>query len=133
MMKSKTKAWRIIATVLVLLGLIVFGGVMTVLKWDFRKLSTVKYETNTYQIDEAYQDISIVTKTANVVFVPSENDKTVVTCYEQKKVLHSVQVQDGKLMIEVVDTRAWYEYISISFDSPTLTVAIPKGEYGALR
>lgn len=133
MTKNKTKAWLIIATSLVLLGLIIFGGVMTVLKWDFRKLSTVKYETNTHQIDEAYQDISIVTKTANIVFVPSDGEKTVVTCYEQKKVRHSVQVRDGKLTIEVVDTRAWYEYISISFDSPTITVAIPKEEYGALQ
>ena len=42
MMKKSTKAWLITAGSLVLLGCIIFVCTMSVLKWDFQKLSTVK-------------------------------------------------------------------------------------------
>ena len=45
-MSKITKIWLIIAASFVLIGCIIFGGVMTMLKWDFTKLSTDKYETN---------------------------------------------------------------------------------------
>lgn len=131
-MSKKTKIWLIIAASLVLVGGIIFTGVMTVLKWDFLKLSTSKYETNNYEIDENYKNISIVTDTADIVFSPSENLKTSVVCYEQKNIKHSVAVKDGTLVIEIVDTRKWYEHIGINFGTPKITVHIPQGEYGAL-
>jgi len=102
------------------------------LKWDFTKLSTVKYETNNYEITENFNNISIITDTADVVFVPSENQKASVVCREQKNMKHSVTVQNGKLVIEVVDTRKWYEYIGINLGTLKITVYIPQDEYGAL-
>ena len=63
-MSKITKIWLIIAASLVLVGCIIFGGVMTMLKWDFTKLSTGKYETHNYEIDEKFNNISIVTDTA---------------------------------------------------------------------
>lgn len=131
-MSKKTKTWLIIAASLVLVGGIIFTGVMTVLKWDFMKLSTSKYETNNYEIDENYKNISIVTDTADIVFSPCENSKTSVECSEQKNIKHSVAVKDGALVIEIVDTRKWYEHIGINFGTPKITVHIPQGEYGAL-
>lgn len=131
-MRTRTKVWLIIAASFVLVGGIIFGGVMSMHKWDFTKLSTVKYETNDYEITESFKSISIITNTADVVFVPSENSKTSVVCHEQKNMKHSVTVQNGKLVIEVVDTRKWYEYIGINFGTPKITVYIPQGEYGAL-
>ncbi len=131
-MSKRTKIWLITASSLVLVGCIIFGGVMTVLKWDFTKLSTVKYETNVYEINEDYKNISIITKTADILFVPSENSKTSVVCHEPKNMKHKVTVQDGALVIETVDTRKWYEYIGINFSVPKITVYIPQGEYGTL-
>ena len=131
-MSKTTKIWLIIAASFVLVGGIIFGGVMTMLKWDFTKLSTVKYETNDYEITEKLNNISIMTDTADVVFVPSENKKTSVVCHELKNAKHSVTVQDGKLVIEIIDTRKWYEYIGINFGTPKITVCIPQDEYGAL-
>jgi len=116
----------------VLVGGIIFGGVMSMLKWDFTKLSTVKYETNNYEITENFNNISIITETSDVVFVPSENQKASVVCHEQKNMKHLVIVQNGKIVIEVVDTRKWYEYIGINFSTPKITVYIPQGEYGKL-
>lgn len=131
-MSKRAKIWLVIAASLVLIGCIIFGGVMAMLKWDFTKLSTNKYETNNYEINENYKNISIITNTADIVLVPFENSKSSVVCYEQKNVKHSVAVKDGTLVIEVVDSRKWYEHISIGFDTLKITVYIPQGEYGSL-
>lgn len=131
-MRTRTKVWLIIAASLVLIGCIIFGGVMSMLKWDFAKLSTSKYESNDYEIREDYKHISIITNTADIVFVPSESPMTWVSCYEQKSNMHSVSVKDGTLEIDIVDTRKWYEYIGINFGTPKITVCIPQGEYGKL-
>ncbi len=131
-MRKRTKAGLIIASCLVLIGCILFGGVMAMLKWDFTKLSTTKYETNEYAINEHYNNLSIVTDTADIMLVPSVSAKSTVVCYEQKNVKHSVTVQNGTLVIEVVDTRRWYEYIGINFGAPKITVSIPQGDYGVL-
>ena len=131
-MRTRTKVWIIIAASFVLVGGIIFGGVMSMLKWDFTKLSTVKCETNNYEITENFNNISIITDTADVVFVPSENQKVSVVCHEQKNMKHSVTVQNGELVIEVVDTRKWYEYIGINLGTLKITVYIPQDEYGML-
>lgn len=131
-MSRKTKGWLVIAASLVLVGCIAFGGVMTVLKWDLTKLSTTNYETNEYELYEAYQNISIVTNTADVVLVSCEGPASSVVCYEQKNVTHSVTVKDDTLVIQVRDTRKWYEHIGLSFGNPKITVSLPQGEYGTL-
>jgi DUF4097 and DUF4098 domain-containing protein YvlB len=106
---------------------------MTVLKWDFKKLSTDKYETNTYEINESFKDISVKSSSADVVLVPSNGAESSVVCYERKNTSHSVEVREGRLVIEAIDTRKWYEHIEImSFDTPKITINIPQGEYGAL-
>ncbi len=131
-MGKKMKIWLIIAASLVVIGCIIFGGAMAMFKWDFTKLSTVKYDINDYEINEDYKNISISTKTADISFEPSGNLKTSVICHEQKNVKHLVSVQDGALVIEIVDTRKWYEHIGINFGTPKITVYIPQGEYGTL-
>lgn len=131
-MSKRIKIWLLVAASLILLGGILFVGVMTVLKWDFKKLSTVEYETNAYEISETYQSISVVTNTADVVFVPSEDGVTSVTCHEEQRMKHTVSVQDGTLVIKVVNTKKWYHYIGIFFGSPKITIRIPAGAYEAL-
>ncbi len=131
-MTKKTKIWLIIAASLVLVGGIIFTGVMTVLKWDFTKLSTSKYYTNSYEINQNYENISIISDTADILFVPTNNSKSSVICYERKNEKHSVTVKDETLVIEIVDNRKWYEHIGINFGTPKITVYIPQGEYGAL-
>ena len=103
------------------------------LGFDFKKLSTAHYETNRYEITEGYTNITVITNTAGVKFVPSTNGKTEVVCHEEVNVEHAVSVKDGTLVIELVDTRKWYEYIRIGyFASTEVTVSLPAGAYGAL-
>lgn len=128
----KKKAWLIAASVCVVIGCVVFGGVMMALKGDFSELSTVEYETNEYEIKESYRNIEITTDTADVTFVAAKNSASVVTCYEQKDEKHSVTVKDDTLVIRLEDERKWYEHIGIGLGTPKITVTIPEGEYGTL-
>ena len=130
-MSKFTKIWLIIAASLVIIGVTIFAGVMSVLKWDFKFFSTTKLETNTYEISESYKNISVVTDTADITFLPTESEKTSVMCKEHQNLNHSVTVKDGTLTIELVDSRAWYQYIG-NFGGSSIEVYLPEKEYGAL-
>lgn len=131
-MKNKTKIWLIIATALILVGCIIFGVVMAVLKWDFSKLGTVKYETDSYAITEEFKNISIVTDTADIRFILSDDGESRVVCFEEKNIKHSVVVENETLKIGKVDTRKWYQNIGIATGSTRITVYLSKTEYGSL-
>ena len=133
-MRKAVKIWLGIAVALIAVGLMLFGSMMTALKWDFGGLSTVKYDENEYVLDEAIHSISVVTRTADIVVVPSqEGGSASVSCYEQEKLHHAVSVRDGVLTVELEDTRKWYERIVVmSFKTPKITVTLPAGEYGSL-
>lgn len=131
-MSKITKIWIIIAIFLIFHGSIMFCGVMNKLKWDFTKLSTAVFETNEYEINEKFKDINIITDTANVEFVSSSNSSSLVVCHEQRNVNHSVRVEDNTLIVEVEDTRRWYEHIGIFFKIPKITIYLPENEYGEL-
>ena len=115
----------IIAGVLVVVGAVIFVVVMSLNDWDFKKLGTVKYETNTYVIEEDFSKIIITTTTADIEFLPSSDGKCKVVCYEEEKIKHEVKAEGGKLVIDVKDSRKWYDYINFSFDSPKITVYLP--------
>ena len=101
-------------------------------KWDFSKLSTGKYETNTYEISEEFSNLSMNTDTADIIFALSDDGKCRVECYEEEKAKHSVAVQENTLVIKMIDERTWYDYIGINFGSPKITVYLPKAEYASL-
>lgn len=129
-MSSTKKALLITATALVLTGCIMFAAVMTVLNWDFKKISTEKYQTNNYEIAEEFKNILVTTNVANVIFVASDDGKTHVTCYEEEKAKHCVKVNGDTLEIKIQDNRKWIDNIGIAFETAKITVSIPKGEYG---
>lgn len=131
-MRMTTKIWLITATVLVMLGLILFAGVMAAYDFDFAKLSTVSYTTNTYEVSRAFDKISIDVDTTEIEFVPSDDEQCRIVCIETEKVKHSAIVQDGTLIIDTVDTRKWYDHISISLGTPKMTVYLPQNGYVSL-
>ena len=131
-MSKAKKIWLITAASLIAAGMIVFGGVMTVIKWDFSKLSINSLETNSYKISESFKGISLNVDTADISIVPSEDGSTSVECYELENVKHSVSVKDGVLVIKAVDERKWYEHIEIYSDTPRVTLRIPQGMYDSI-
>ncbi len=132
-MKKSAKIWLITAGALVLFGGTAFLGLMSALKWDFKKLSTVKYETNTYEISEDISDISILTDTADIVFARSDGDKCRVISFEEETAKNSVMAENGKLIIKTENKKSGLDYIGFYFEQPKITVYLPNSEYNSLR
>lgn len=132
-MKKSTIVWLIVAASLVLLGAIIFGGVIMALNFDFSKLNTAKFETNIHTVSDKFDSIVIDTDTADITFVISEDEECKVVCTEQQKINHSVEVANGVLTVKRVDTRKWYEHIQIfSFGKTSVTIYLPQSEYSSL-
>jgi DUF4097 and DUF4098 domain-containing protein YvlB len=121
-----------IGAALVIIGAIIFVAVMTAYRWDFSKLGSAKYETNTYEITEDFSSICVNTETADILFVASEDGTCRVVCYESEKTRHSVEVRDGTLTVAMVDERAWVDHIGFSFKTPKITVYLPASEYASV-
>ena len=129
---KKSKKILLIAGSLVILGCIVLVCVMCALRWDFKKLSTAEYETNTTEIEETFDGISISTQTSDIFFVPSDDGSCKVECYEDKKATHAVNVENGTLFVKINNKKSWYDYIGVQFDSPKITVYLPKTDFNGL-
>ena len=124
--------WMIVAVSLIVLGGILFTVTMALHGWQFGKLSTTQFETNEHLVNQDFYDISIQSDTADITVLPSMDGTCRVVCVEETKVNHTVSVQDGILTIGLNSEKKWYDYIGINFKSPTLTVYLPKSEYGNL-
>lgn len=131
-MKKATKKWLWLGTALILLGGIAFVGVLSMLQWDFSKLSTVQLETVHHEISEEFTNISVKADTADILFAASEDGICRVECLEEEKAKHAVSVRDGTLAIELNNQKHWYDYIGFHFASPQITVYLPKAEYASL-
>lgn len=115
-----SKKCLIIASVIVIGCIVIFGGSMLM----------AKYETNRYDVSEDYKNISIAANAADIVLATSENEDTYVVCQEPKNTLCNVSITDGTLSVWLADTRNWYERIANIFHTPKITVYLPQGEYG---
>ncbi len=132
-MKKSAKIWLITAGALVLFGGTAFLVLMSALKWDYKKLSTVKYETNTYEISEYISDISILTDTADIVFARSVSGKCKVISFEEKTAENSVTAENGKLIIKTENQKSGTDYIGFYFEQPKITVCLPNSQYNSLQ
>lgn len=131
-MSKAVKIWLIVASCLIVLGLLIFTFVMEQNNWDFTKLSTASFETNTYEVKEEFDKIKIDVDTTEIEFVRSDESGCRIECVETEKVKHSATVQDGTLVIKIIDTRKWYEHIGIFLGTPKMTVYLPEDTYHSL-
>lgn len=131
-MRKATKIWLVIATCLVIAGLLLFAWAMSALNWDFTKLSTAKLESNTYEIKEAFSSISIDVNTTEIEFVLTDGEECRIECYEFEKEKHTATVQNGTLVIGTINNRKWYDYIGIFLGSPKMTVYLPEDQFASL-
>ena len=108
-------------------------SVTVILLFALASCSIQSYESNVHEISENFTDISINASTADITFVKSGDGTCKVYCHEHKKEKHTVKVADGRLEIENVNTREWYDYIGVNFSSPKLTIALPEAQYASLN
>ena len=84
-MTKETRKWLIAAGVLIVVGPVLFCVAMTLNRWEFGRLDTVEYETNTYELSEEFSDIRLMTSIADIAFVKAEDGKNRVECFEPQK------------------------------------------------
>ena len=121
------------ASILTAVGAVLFAAAFIASGFDFSKLDTAEYETNTYTPDGAFETIEIRTYEADITFKPSEDGKLRVDCVERKKVRHEVSVENGSLKVTAADRRTWYDRLTLfSLRPQSVTVYLPSGHYAAL-
>ncbi len=131
-MSKAKKWWLILAAILTAAGLFIFLGAMAVLDFDFKRLNLMKFETNTYEVEEAFDRIVIDVDTTEIEFARSDSAQCKIVCIEREREKHTAAVKDGTLAIGTLDTRKWYDHIGFSFGSPKLTVYLPREKYASL-
>lgn len=81
-------------------------------------------------ISQSFEGIEIVSDTADLTFVPSNECKIEYTTH--KRITYSTEVENGVLKIKLEDSRHWFEKMFSFGDSSKLTVYLPAGEYSSL-
>lgn len=128
-MKKLRKKMFLAATLLCVAGAAICLVGLVAVGADVTKLDTENFVTNTYEINESFEEIWVDVTTADVRFWPSGGENCKVVCYEEEKTKHSVHVKNGTLNIEATDTRKWFEYVSVSYEAAKLDVYLPVKEY----
>lgn len=121
-----------LAAALVLVGIMILLLTACAAGGNFSLTGSRKCEDRTHEISEDFSDVLIVSDTADITLLPSEDGSCKVVCYEREKQTHAVTVEDGTLTVRLIDKRRWYDHIGFFFEKPTLTVYLPESQYGAL-
>ncbi len=128
----KKKIWILAALSLLIAGGLIALGALMAMDFDFGRFGTQEYETNAYEISEPFERISVSSATAEIEFVPSEDERCRIECVEWKKEKHTAAVRNGTLVIKTVNARKWYDYIGFNLGNEKLTVYLPKKTYVSL-
>ncbi len=133
-MKKSVKISLLTATILVIIGAVLFAAVMTICNWDFTKLVTVKYKTITYDAGNNFENIYISNADFDIIFKPSTDGKCKVVCYTQDKTHHTVKTENNTLTVkqtskQTSDRWKWYDYIEVTGDGEKITVFLPENDY----
>lgn len=131
-MKTSVK-WLIAALILIFIGVLVFVFTMTRNNWKYSAASKTEFETRIVETAGKFDNITITSDIEDIVFVPSDNGRCRVVFYDSKDVQHNVNIKDGTLLIERADKGKWYDLnLSFSYDTPSITVCLPRSEYNEL-
>jgi hypothetical protein len=131
-MRKSTLIWLVVASALLVTGVILYLVTLSVAGWDFSLLDTRGYETNSHEISTDFHSILVKTDTANIRFLPSPDGQCKVLCYETENARHTVRVENDTLTIKLVNNQKWYDHIGIHFVSPRITIYLPESVYGNL-
>jgi len=81
-----------------------------------------------YDVSESFENIKIETKTSDVIFEISTDDKCHLKCVEREKMYHQYTVADNTLVITCKDEYKFYERWSL-FGELNLTISLPLSIY----
>lgn len=137
-MKKGVKITCLVAVSCIVLGLLIILGTSFKIGFDYNQLNTGTLETNTYTVEQPFQNIDIQSRWSNVYFAVAQNAQCEVVCTETERKQCVVSVENGTLTVSQKDTRRWYECFGI-FWGPSdvsemkITVYLPQESYQSLR
>ena len=129
---GKSGKWIITAVVLLIAGVLICGISFRNFGFNFRKLNTAAYVTNTYDVNDRFRNITIHGDTENIRFVYAEDGKCRIVCYEEENDLHNVRVVDQTLTIDRKDRKGFHWNIGIVTESPSITLYLPEKTFEQL-
>ena len=134
-MKASKKITLLVAAILVAVGAVVgFVGIY-MMNFNFTNFDTRgKIVTNTYEIKEEFSNITFKGIYSDVRLVYSDDGICRVVCNEREQRAYDVKAEDGTLTVSLKNEGGWkwYHYIGMDLKETSVTVYLPKTEYGAL-
>ncbi len=127
-MKKSVKTALIVAA-----ALIAVGGILVAVGFALGGSLDKPTNTVTYTADEPFSDILISVLEADVYIFPSEDGTCYAECEEEARLSYELNVQNDTLSLTLRDDRRWYDHIGITYDTPTVTLYLPRGAYGRLK
>jgi len=132
-MKNGTKISLIVASILLIAGLVLSFTILAVVDPKALEWNTEEFEVKTEIIDVPFSDIRILTTDADIRLMPATDGVCRVEHPESKYTGYDIVTKDGLLAIEYRDTRKWYQF-KIDFYVPNreVLVYLPQSQYDAV-
>lgn len=125
--------WLKVALALTVAGLLVGGAALAWMGFDVTKLNTVHYVTTTHEVDGSFRDIAVLADDGQVALLPSQDGACRVVCREEEEAPYRVAVENGALTVEGTARDVFSIFrVSLMQAGPSITVYLPRGDYGAL-
>ena len=125
-MKKKLR----ISLILLIAGIIFCAVALSFVGFDFSKLDSSGYTTETFVAETDFLDIRIHANTSDVRFAVSDDLSCKVVSRHKDYMAFTAEIKDSVLVIRETDQRQWYEHIGIHWgDGGVMTVYLPKGTY----
>ncbi len=135
---KKTKRYAlIIALAMIISGAAIFFIAFAISGFNFSKLSAEKIITQNTEINEQFRRISVSSNEYDLKILRSDTEQCRVVYTGSEKQLLLCSVKDSELVIDLKNTRKWYEVIDLTFpidmgqSNTGLWVYLPDKEYEA--
>lgn len=133
-MKKGTKISLIVASILLVAGLVLSFTILAVVDPKALEWNTEEFAMKTEIIDIPFSDIRILTAAADIRLMPATDGICRVEHPESKYTGYDIVTKDGLLSIEYRNTRKWYQFISFDFSAfnQEVRVYLPQSQYDAV-
>lgn len=137
-MKKAKKYALIIALAMMISSAAIFFIAFAISGFNFNKLSSEKIITQNFEIKEQFQKISVSSNEYDLKILRSDAEQCRVVYTGREKQSLLCNVKNAELVIDLKNTRKWYEGIGLSFpidvgqSNTGLWVYLPEKEYDAL-
>lgn len=129
---SKTKTALLASAACVVLGLALGLAGFARAGFDWLKLDNTVMKTQTVAITQPFSDLEVEGAECEIRLVPSPDGVCRVTSTADERIALTAQVEGDALVVARTDSRPWFHWFGIHFQTSSLTVALPQREYRRL-